>query len=53
MKSAKLFLKIGGFLLIAAGAACLVVAYLDKLKALVPGRKKEELPEEFLDYADV
>ena len=53
MKTAKLFLKIGGILLIAAGAACLVVAYLDKLKTLFPCKKKEELPEEFLDYVDV
>jgi len=53
MKTAKLFLKIGGCVLIALGAACLVMGYLDRLKALCPCKKKAEVPEEFADFADV
>jgi len=47
----KILLKIGGFLMLIAGAACLVAGYMDEIKALLPGKK--EVPEEFADFADV
>ena len=53
MKTVKLLFKIGGCVLIVLGAVCLVVGYLDQLKALCPCKKKAEVPEEFADFADV
>lgn len=52
MKTAKLLLKIGGFVMLVAGVACLVAGYFDQIKALCPCKKKE-LPEEYEDFADV
>lgn len=49
MKIMKLLLKIGGIIVIAAGVACLVVAYMDQIKSILPKRKSKE----FADYADV
>jgi len=52
MKTVKLLLKIGGYVMIVAGVACLVVGYLDQIKELRPFKKKE-LAKEYEDYADV
>ncbi len=52
MKTMKLLLKIGGFVMLAAGVACLVAGYFDQIKALCPCKKKE-LPAEYEDFADV
>ncbi len=52
MKTMKLLLKIGGFVMLAAGVACLVAGYFDQIKALCPC-KKQELPAEYEDFADV
>lgn len=52
MKTLKLILKIGGYVMIVMGVACLVAGYFDDLKALVPCKKKE-LPAEYADFADV
>lgn len=52
MKTAKLILKIGGYVMIVVGVACLVVGYLDQIKTLCSGKKKE-LPKEYEDFADV
>lgn len=51
MKTMKLLLKIGGFLMLLAGVACLAAGYMDEIKALLPGKK--EIPEEYADFADV
>ncbi len=51
MKTMKLLLKIGGFIMILAGVACVVAGYSEQIKALLP--KKKVLPAEFEDYADV
>jgi len=53
MKTLKLILKIGGYVMIVMGVACLVAGYFDNIKALIPCKKKEALPEEFADFADV
>ena len=51
MNAMKLLLKIGGFIMILAGAACVVAGYMDEIKALLPGKK--EIPAEYADFADV
>lgn len=51
MKTMKTLLKIGGLVMLLAGAACLVAGYLDQIKALCP--KKKTLPPEYEDFADV
>ena len=53
MKTAKLLLKIGGFVMLVAGVACLVAGYFDQIKALCPCKKKADQPAEFADFADV
>ena len=51
MKVMKLLLKIGGIIVIAAGVACLIVAYMDQIKSILP--KRRACNREFADYADV
>ena len=53
MKTLNLILKIGGYVMIVMGVACLVAGYFDQLKVLIPGKKKAELPAEYADFADV
>lgn len=50
MKTMKMLLKIGGYIMILAGVACLVAGYMDQIKARLP--KKTTLPPEYEDYAD-
>jgi len=51
MKVLKWILKIGGCVLLVVGAACLVAAYYEKLRDLLPVGRRE--PAEYEDFDDI
>ncbi len=50
MKALRFILKLCGIALLVIGAVCVISGYSDKIRDLLPCRKR---PSEFDDYADV